>query len=56
MLNVLTGCVGTQTETAIDRLRDPAADHARALAGNDVPLMRETGLVILSMLEAYADW
>ena len=59
MLIAVSGCVSLPTSTensALDRLKQPAANHARALAGDDPEAMRETGLVVLSLLEAYAGW
>lgn len=56
---MLTGCVGLTTspgDTAIDRLKPKAADHAAALAGVDMEAMRETGLELLETLAAYAGW
>ena len=53
---VLPACLPSQPSTALDRLRSPAAEHAQALAGSDVPLMRKTGLSLLAQLEAFAGW
>ena len=55
-MTLLSGCVTTPSGTAVDRLQKPAADHARALAGDDVNDMRKSGFVVLSLLEAYAGW
>jgi len=55
-LSALSGCVKWQANSAIDRLRPAAADHAEALAGESMPAARETGLALLSQLSAYADW
>jgi hypothetical protein len=48
------GCLGSQTEgraTAIlDASERPARAHAEALAGDDAPLMRETGVNLLATL------
>ena len=55
-MTLLSGCVTTPSGTAVDRLQKPAADHARALAGDDVNAMRKSGFVALSLLEAYAGW
>ena len=49
-------CTTTPSGTAVDRLQKPAANHARALAGDDVNAMRKSGFVVLSLLEAYAGW
>ena len=55
-----SGCANLQgldrNGTAIDRLKPDAAAHATALAGDDVALMRETGLTLLARLGAYAGW
>lgn len=56
ILSALSGCVKWQSNSAIDRLRPAAADHAEALAGESMPAARETGLALLSQLSAYADW
>ena len=56
MAVAVTGCVGSQTETAADRLRTPAAEHARALAGDDPAAMRETGVRLLALMQAAFDW
>lgn len=56
MLTAASTCGSTQNGTAVDRLQKPAADHARALAGDDVNAMRKSGFVVLSLLEAYAGW
>lgn len=56
MLTVLSACTTWQTSGAIDRLKPDAAAHAQALAGEDVPAMRETGLTLLARLGAYAGW
>ena len=56
MLTAASTCGNTQNGTAVDRLQKPAAAHARALAGDDPAEMRETGFVVLSLLEAYAGW
>lgn len=57
--SALSGCGDMPTGTegsAINRLKEPAGDHARALAGDDVNAMRKSGFVVLSLLEAYAGW
>lgn len=56
MMSAASGCVTSPSGTAVDRLQKPAADHARALAGDDVQAMRKSGFVVLSLLEAYAGW
>jgi uncharacterized protein YceK len=56
MLSVLSGCASLPTDTAVDRLKPLAASHARALAGDDMPAARETGLALLAGLEALAGW
>jgi len=58
-LLTLSACVGLPTSpgnTALERLKPKAADHAAALAGADVEAMRETGLELLETLAAYAGW
>jgi hypothetical protein len=58
-LLTLSACAGlptSQENTALDRLKPKAADHAEALAGADVESMRETGLELLETLAAYAGW
>lgn len=55
-LSVLSGCASLPTDTAVDRLKPLAASHARALAGEDMPAARETGLALLAGLEALAGW
>ena len=55
----LSACDKWPTPSAsapVDRLRQPASEHAQALAGDDVEAMRETGLALLSLLTAYAGW
>ena len=57
MLSALSGCnISVSSGTAIDRIQPDAAAHARALAGDDVAYMRETGLTLLARLGAYAGW
>lgn len=56
MASALSGCAKWQTNSAIDRLRPAAADHAEALADGDLPAARKTGLALLAQLAAYADW
>jgi len=56
-LSALSACnISVSSGTAIDRLKPDAAAHARALAGDDVSYMRETGLTLLARLGAYAGW
>lgn len=55
-LTTLTGCATSPSGTAVDRLKQPAAAHASALAGDDPVAMRSTGRALLSGLEAYAGW
>lgn len=55
-LTTLTGCGSSLNDTAVERLKEPAAAHAAALAGDDVPAMRSTGRALLAGLEAYAGW
>ena len=57
MLSALSGCnISVSSGSAIDRIQPDAAAHARALAGDDVAYMRETGLTLLARLGAYAGW
>ena len=57
MLSALSGCATLQPVSgAVDRLKIPAQAHAAALAGENVPKMRETGLALLAQLGAYAGW
>jgi hypothetical protein len=59
LLTLLTvsGCAEWQTaSTSDDRLKRPAAIHARALAGDDVELMRATGRDFLALTAAYFNW
>lgn len=56
MLIGLSGCTTSAINGAVDRLKPDAAAHAQALAGEDVPKMRETGLTLLARLGAYAGW
>ena len=56
MASALSGCATWQTNSAIDRLKPAAADHADALAGASMPAARETGLALLAQLAAFADW
>lgn len=55
-LTGLPACNTWQTGGAIDRIKPDASAHALALAGEDVPKMRETGLTLLARLGAYAGW
>ena len=55
-LTALSGCVTSQTSTAVDTLKRPAAACAGALAGEDMPTARRDCLPLLSRLEAYAGW
>lgn len=52
----LSGCATWQTNSAIDRLKPAAADHAETLAGSDMPAARKTGLALLAQLSAFANW
>ncbi len=55
-LTMLSGCVSSEGSTAVDRLKEPAAAHAEALAGEDIQAMRATGRDLLAQLAAYAGW
>lgn len=53
---MLTGCVTTPSETAVlERLAPLAAQHAAALAGDDISKMRETGRNLIATYEAGAN-
>jgi hypothetical protein len=57
MLSFATACVTSPGgSTASDRLRGPAAAHARALAADDVQEMRRTGYDLIQLLAAAFDW
>ena len=56
MLSALSGCMGSQTNSAIDRLKPTAAAHAKSLTGDDMVEARKTGLALIAELGAYADW
>lgn len=60
MTSALSSCDALRAtstgNSATDRLKAPAAAHARALAGDDMVAARETGLALLSLLRAYAGW
>jgi len=55
-LTGLSGCVTSQSGSAIDRLRPTAASHAAALAGDDMAAARKTGLALIAQLSAVAGW
>ena len=55
-MSVLPACQSSQPNTALNRLKAPAAEHAQALTGEDTAKMRETGLSLLAQLEALAGW
>jgi len=53
---MLSGCVSGGSDSAmVAGLRGPMTDHAAALAGNDVALMRRTGRVVIAKFDAGAD-
>lgn len=56
MILVASACATPQINSAIDRVKPAVADHAEALAGDDVERMRETGLVVVTLITAYAGW
>ncbi len=57
MLSCATACIPSPSgSTASDRLRGPVAEHARALAADDVQVMRKTGFDLVNLLAAYFDW
>lgn len=56
VISMVAGCVNTTTSTATDRLKAPAAAHAGALAGDDLPAIRSTGRALLASLAALGDW
>lgn len=55
-LTGLIGCAPLPAETPIDRLRQPAAECASALAGDSMPAARGNCLPLLSQLEAAGAW
>lgn len=56
MVSAVSGCLGSGADTATDRLKQPAAAHAKALAGDDPAKMRETGMELLALMEAAFRW
>ena len=50
------GCAPLPGETVTDRLRQPAAECASALAGDSMPAARGNCLPLLSQLEAAGVW
>jgi hypothetical protein len=57
MMSAVASCTNSViASSAVDRLKPDAAAHASALAGDDVPAMRETGLVLIARLSAFAGW
>lgn len=55
MLTIATGCVSAAPDGAsrvLDRLADPITEHAAALAGDDVALMRATGRRVIAIYDA----
>lgn len=57
MTSAVSGCVTSPTNSTVsDRLKAPAADHARALAGDDAEKMRETGLRLIALMQAAFAW
>lgn len=56
-LSAVSGCGNTPPSTKpTERLKEPAAAHAEALAGDDMDLARETGVRLLSLLGAALGW
>lgn len=56
-LIVLTGCTATPTATGwIDRLRQPSAACAAALAGDRIEAARAECVPLLAGIEAGAGW
>lgn len=55
-MSVCGACASSQTGTAVDRLKRPAAVCAGALAGDDMPTAREDCLPLLAQLEAFGGW
>lgn len=55
-LLAVSGCAKLQASSAIDLVKPDVANHAEALAGDDVELMRETGLSLIAKLAAVAGW
>ena len=56
MILTLAACATLPTDTASDRLRPMAVDHAQALADGDIVAARKTGVTLLNGLAAWAGW
>ena len=53
MMTTVSGCVSEGSAVAtVKRLGPLMTEHAAALAGNDVPLMRQTGRKVISTYDA----
>ena len=51
-LTILTGCESARSFNAGTVLDKPLTEHAAALAGDDVNLMRRTGRVLIATVDA----
>lgn len=52
-LMILNGCMNAADRSAFSAALDqPMTDHAASLAGNDVALMRRTGVVVIATYDA----
>lgn len=55
-LTMLSGCMnadsGNGAARVLERLEDPITEHAAALAGSDVALMRATGRKVIAIYDA----
>ena len=54
-MTIASGCVSAAPDGAsrvLDRLADPITEHAAALAGDDVALMRSTGRRVIAIYDA----
>lgn len=50
---ILNGCMNAADRSAFSAALDqPMTDHAASLAGNDVALMRRTGVVVIATYDA----
>lgn len=54
-LTIASGCISAAPDGAsrvLERLADPISEHASALAGEDVALMRSTGRKVIAIYDA----
>ena len=57
MTSVLTACGTSQPDSTVtNRLKQPVAAHAKAVSGDDVAKMRETGLALIELMGAAFNW